>query len=104
MKFRSEYWNEKYYKYWKSRVDEANKGGDKSKIVKGDSLTSKNSQLENAIKRLILEPDSNVLEIGCGFGRSLPILSNLCLKVYATDISEKMIAVAKEQNIESKNK
>ena len=103
MNCRSKYWNGTYYKYWKSRVDEANKGEDKSKIIKGDSITSKNSQVESAIKRLILEPDSIVLEIGSGFGRALPILSNLCQKVYATDISEKMIAVAKEQNISSNN-
>ena len=95
---RRDFWNEDYFTYWKNRVDEANKGGDESEIVKGDVLTSKDIQLEDAINHLILKSKSTVLEIGCGFGRSLPVLSKLCQEVYATDISQKMIDVAKEKN------
>ncbi len=95
---RRDFWNEGYFKYWKDRVDEANKGGDESEIVKGDVLTSKDIQLEDAINRLVIKTQSILLEIGCGFGRSLPILSKLCEKVYATDISQRMIDVAKEKN------
>jgi len=103
MTCRSEYWNEEYFQYWKSRVDESNKEEEISKIVKGDFLSSKNSDVESAIRRLILEPSSTVLEIGCGFGRSLKLLSDSCKKVYAADISKQMIAVAKENNKLLKN-
>ena len=40
---RRDFWNEDYFTYWKNRVDEANKGGDESEIVKGDVLTSTTS-------------------------------------------------------------
>jgi ubiquinone/menaquinone biosynthesis C-methylase UbiE len=98
---RSDYWNEGYFEYWKARVDEANQEvGEKEKsvMVKGDTLTSTDFQLEGALHRLVLKSKSTILEIGCGFGRSLPILSKLCKQVYATDISEKMISIAKETN------
>jgi hypothetical protein len=31
------YWNESYYRYWKSRVDEAGVGS--SKVIEGDANT-----------------------------------------------------------------
>ena len=43
-----------------------------------------------------------MLELGCGFGRSLPILSELSKKVTAVDISAEMIRIAKK-NVKAKN-
>ena len=48
---RKAYWNEKYFEYWKSRVEEAGHG--KSMIVEGDSNTEDDSVYQRV---LILMP------------------------------------------------
>ncbi|SVB01960.1 uncharacterized protein METZ01_LOCUS154814, partial [marine metagenome] len=50
-----------------------------------------------------MKKSSTILEIGCGFGRSLELLSNLSKKVVAIDISEAMIKAAKMNNSKVKN-
>ena len=94
---REKYWNEDYVRYWKNRVEEANDSeSDSSRIVKGDVKTTTNDLYVNAVDLLQINKSDNVLEIGCGFGRSLPMLCENARHVTAVDISEQMIAAAKE--------
>jgi len=93
---RAKYWNEGYVKYWKERVKEANNNSSKdSKVVDGDKITTSDEIYDNAISFLKINKNDNVLELGCGFGRSLPLLSNLAKKVTAIDISVEMINAAR---------
>tara|TARA_B100000787_G_scaffold162901_1_gene144063 strand:- start:744 stop:1556 length:813 start_codon:yes stop_codon:yes gene_type:complete len=97
---RAKYWNESYVKYWKERVKEANDNSIKdSKIVDGDKITTSDEIYDNAISFLKINKNDNVLELGCGFGRSLPLLSSLAKKVTAVDISVEMINAAKSSVI-----
>ena len=94
---RSEYWDENYVKYWKERVREANNNTlSESQIVDGDSKTSSDEVYNRAISLLNISKVDNVLELGCGFGRSLPILCELSKQVTAVDISAEMIKIAKK--------
>jgi len=102
-KTRNEYWNEKYYEYWKSRVDEANTQKGRSTIIKNDSVTTSDLIYFSAINLLEIQKTDAVLEIGCGFGRSISYISDLCKRVSAIDISEKMIVEAKKNNGTVKN-
>ncbi len=100
---RSEYWNEDYVKYWKERVKEANdKKLTGSQLIAGDSKTSSDDVYNNAISLLNISKADNILELGCGFGRSLPILCDLAKHVTAVDISSEMIKVARDQ-VKNKN-
>ena len=93
---RAKYWNENYVQYWKKRVKEANDNSIKdSKIVDGDKITTSDEIYDDAISFLKINKNDNVLELGCGFGRSLDLLSNLAKKVTAVDISVEMIDAAK---------
>ena len=87
---REEYWNKDYLKYWKSRVDEANlhDPDKKSKIIEGDVHTSTNETYIKSISLLDIKKSDSVLEVGCGFGRSLSTLCNISRNVMATDISK----------------
>ncbi len=94
---REKYWNEDYVRYWKARVEEANKSGaDASSLVVGDAKTSTDDLYIDAIALLRLGKSDRVLELGCGFGRSLPTLCQAALHVTAVDISREMINAAKE--------
>lgn len=96
---RQKYWNGQYADYWKKRVDESNQLNDNQSLLnKKDKLSSSNECYEEAISFLNIHADAKVLELGCGFGRSLPYLSNLAKQVFASDISEVMIKLAKEDN------
>jgi ubiquinone/menaquinone biosynthesis C-methylase UbiE len=94
---REKYWNEDYVSYWRARVDEANSSKiQTSRLVAGDAKTSSDELYMNAIGLLKVAGSDNVLELGCGFGRSLSALCRAALQVAAVDISEQMIAVAKK--------
>jgi ubiquinone/menaquinone biosynthesis C-methylase UbiE len=94
---REKYWNEDYVNYWRARVEEANKSNaDTSGIVAGDAKTSADVQYIEAISLLKIGAKDKVLELGCGFGRSLPMLCKAALEVTAVDISKEMVNAAKE--------
>lgn len=61
-----------------------------------DKLIAPNQdKLFNEIKSII-EPESNVLDVGCGTGRLAFQLSSFCKKVTGIDLSYKNIAIANE--------
>jgi len=93
---RKEYWSNNYLKYWQERVAEANEDNGYSKIIKGDKITDSNEEYLNAIELLSPENDSSILELGCGFGRSLPYLYNISKNITAIDISDDMVSEAKK--------
>ncbi len=95
---RKSYWNEDYYRYWRERVREANEStSNNSDVMKGDSLTTTDKNYFSAIDLLNIAEDSFILEIGCGFGRSIPFLYNKTKNICAIDISEAMIEAAKKE-------
>ena len=94
---REKYWNEKYVRYWKARVAEANKNlSETSTLVAGDTKTSDDAIYKDGIALLEIKKSDTVLELGCGFGRSLSFLCRLASHVFAVDISKEMIDAAKE--------
>ena len=94
---RKKYWNEDYVSYWKARVKEANVSTTQnSDMVAGDVKTSTDKLYFNAIDFLNISKHDHVLEVGCGFGRSLPLLCQRASLVTAVDISEQMIAEARQ--------
>lgn len=93
---REKYWNQDYVAYWKARVEEANNNRTQaSAVVAGDAKTSSDGLYSWAIDLLSITNADAVLELGCGFGRSLAKLCQAASHVAAVDISEKMIEVAK---------
>lgn len=94
---RKKYWNKSYIDYWKRRVSEANIHNKTSQINKDDCLTNSDQQYFRAIEFLGLQKNKSILEMGCGFGRSLPFLYNFSKKLTAIDISEDMIFEAKRK-------
>jgi SAM-dependent methyltransferase len=95
---RRKYWNDGYAAYWRNRVNEANDSdSDKSALVQGDGKTSADSIYLEAIGLLNLSKDDHVLELGCGFGRSVPALCQAAARVTAADISDEMIAIARAE-------
>lgn len=94
---RQKYWNEDYVSYWRARVDEANKSNTQtSDMVAGDSKTTSDELYADAIGLLNISKKDNVLELACGFGRSLSWLCRAAHHVAAVDISEQMIEAAAE--------
>lgn len=95
---RRKYWNDGYAAYWRNRVNEANDSdSDKSALVQGDGKTSADSIYLEAIGLLNISKDDHVLELGCGFGRSVPALCQAAAQVTAVDISDEMIAIARAE-------
>ena len=93
---RAKYWNEHYVAYWKERVAEANSApGNDSRMVAGDARTTADSVYLEALAALGIRPTDHVLELGCGFGRSLPALSQAAARVSAVDISREMVETAR---------
>ena len=82
MNNREEYWNN-YYDYWKEKVKDM-------KEVPNDSI------IEWLISQANIQ--GKVLEVGCGFGRLFQFYSKLDVKVFAIDISEKMINEARKHS------
>jgi len=96
---RFKYWNDNYRDYWQKRVAESNTmQQNNSQLNQNDKLSSSDQVYFDAIRLLEISPDSNVLEMGCGFGRSISFLSPLCKSVHAIDISDAMIEMAKKLN------
>ena len=94
---RSKYWNKNYRDYWQQRVAETNTMNvNISKLNPKDKLSSSDQTYFDAIQLLEITPTSIVLEMGCGFGRSIPFLSSICKSVHAIDISEVMIETARK--------
>jgi ubiquinone/menaquinone biosynthesis C-methylase UbiE len=92
---RRNYWNEEYVDYWKRRVERTNKSS-----VTGNSLASDPTTTDDLyfqlIRMLNIHNNETILEVGCGFGRSLLFLSFLAHSVIAVDISNEMIKEAKD--------
>jgi ubiquinone/menaquinone biosynthesis C-methylase UbiE len=98
---REQYWNEDYVRYWMERVGEANNENvSVSKIVKGDSMTTTDQICINAITLLKITKTDEVIELACGFGRSLPMLCQAAKHVTAVDISNEMINIAQDSTNE----
>ncbi|MBS0171431.1 MAG: methyltransferase domain-containing protein [Nitrospira sp.] len=94
---RQQYWDEQYMKYWQQRVAEANEVVDnKSRLNQQDSATLSDRTYLEAIEHLNIAPDETVLELGCGFGRSLPFLSRHARQVWGLDISSAMVEAARQ--------
>ena len=87
---RESYWNQSYTEYWKKKVSEANLN------ILNDDNTISDKIYNNSISLLNLNKKDSVLEMGVGFGRSLPFLSQIANHIYALDISESMINEAKK--------
>jgi len=93
---RRQYWNEDYVRYWQKRVEEANRGADESKVVEKDSAVPSDKLYSDLIQVLEIPNGSRVLEVGCGFGRTIPLLRRITPHVDALDISEAMIDIARK--------
>ena len=97
MKNRKDYWNEEYAKYWIDRVKESNNDSkNNSTIILNDVKPASDILLVNAIKKLNIKKEDTVIELGVGFGRSLPYLHKLAKSIIAIDISNAMIKEAKK--------
>jgi len=98
---RQSYWNEKYFHYWKSRVDEV--GTNSSNIIKGDAVTEDSffyQECVNHVKSFFV-PLSPVklLDVGCAWGRWFPLLGSIPrATITGIDISQEMISAAHKIN------
>jgi SAM-dependent methyltransferase len=97
---RQAYWDADYMRYWAERVAESNTSAAsaKSSVNANDSATSSDRNYLDAIGLLDIRRADTVLELGCGFGRSLPVLSALAGKVHGLDISPAMIEAANKSH------
>lgn len=92
---RMQYWDDDYAQYWLARVNESNLAGkNKSDLLPEDALASTDQNYDNCIEMLEVDRASDVLEVGCGFGRGLLRLAKLARSVTGIDISKEMIAHA----------
>lgn len=89
---RKQYWNDSYYRYWKSRVDEAGIGS--SKVVEGDANTEGDDVYRYIFAKFGFNPGS-VLEVGCAWGRMFPLYLEHGLMLSAVDISAAMVEAAR---------
>ena len=71
------------------KVEEANQNKKKSSIVEGDIVADSDKGYIEAINFLAQKKNKSILEMGCGFGRSLPFLYKISKNITAIDISEK---------------
>jgi len=92
---RKAYWNEQYLKYWESRVQEANAGGQGSSVVENDPLTLQDQVIREIFLATPLNK-GNILEVGCAWGRWFPMFLEQGLQIHGIDISAAMIARAEE--------
>lgn len=96
---RKDYWDGAYADYWKRRTDESNAPVSTagSVVNKNDTLSTSDAVLARSIERIPIASADAVLDLGCGFGRSLPLLRHRTSRVYATDISAAMIDAARRR-------
>ena len=92
---RSAYWNEEYVKYWKEKVNHTNNLKNSERQVRSNDVTSPDSIYFKLIKHLNILDSDVVLDVGCGYGRSLKYLSSIANSVIGVDISSQMIDEAK---------
>lgn len=98
-KDRKKYWDEKYRDYWMQRVADTNSAkGDVSAINQQDKPTSSDLIYLEAIELLHITQGTTVLEMGCGFGRSIPFLRPTAGELHLIDISDAMIKTARENH------
>lgn len=93
---RKQYWNKDYAQYWQKRVEEANRSTGDSQIVEKDTAAPSDELYADLIRALEIPHASRVLEVGCGFGRTIPMLHAITPQVDAIDISEAMIDIARK--------
>ena len=92
---RADYWNGQYFQYWKQRVSEANNGAECSSVVVGDRTTVGDDTVQEHLQSLEIRDGQAILDVGCGYGRLIPLLTRTETRVYGTDISAAMIREAK---------
>ncbi len=78
-------------------------GRDEDKAIKHilnvedrDTFDLRGEQYANELKRIV-EPNSVVLDLGCGIGRIEKFLAPHCKEIYGVDISGKMIKLARKR-------
>ena len=96
---RKKYWDETYYQYWRQRVDETRKNGNKSEIVTGDVKTGGEEIYAHVFTSHRFK-QGNILDVGCAWGRCFDLYKRYGLSIYGIDISETMIEKARG-NLES---
>lgn len=92
---RKSYWNENYYQYWKSRVEESKVEGKTSMVVEGDPKTEDDEVILGLLSKAPFLPGV-VLEVGCAWGRLFTQYEESGLKIHGVDISQAMIDAAQE--------
>jgi len=100
---RKNYWNNDYVDYWKERVRTTNKMIDAEMQISSNDPTTTDSRYIQLIDLLEVRSSDIVLDVGCGFGRSLPYLASNALKVIGVDISSQMILESKKLTAGLKN-
>ncbi len=94
-----EYWDGEYYDYLVSRMEEANsKTLEQSLLLKDDIKIPSDKTYELFVKKMKLQKDSTLLDVGCGFGRTFKYFFERGVKVSGIDISQKMITAAINEN------
>ena len=87
--------NKEYFNYWKNRVNNS---------VDGTEIPSE-LVFKSFIEKTKLAKNSVCLDLGCGFGRFFPFLSEISNNIHGADISQSMLDDAKlDHNYKSLNK
>lgn len=92
---RKVYWNDKYVEYWRARVNEAGAGGT-SAVVQGDTRTEDDDVYDRVFDATPFT-GTTLLDVGCAWGRMVPLYKKRGLAVSGVDISLAMIEAAREQ-------
>ncbi len=87
---RKNYWDQKYYEYWKARVDESSSTNHVSDVLKGDAVTEGDQIYKNIFNLYPFKP-GKLLEIGCAWGRMFNTYKSFGLNIYGIDISKVMV-------------
>ena len=83
---RSDYWNDKFVKYWDSWINQP----ENSWINEKSQQKFRPSVFEALVDKINLNSDHTLLDAGCGFGQNLSFLKSQVHKIYAIDISIEM--------------
>jgi len=92
---RTQYWNEQYLRYWRERVEAANCPPGGAQPNGADAPPPADRVYEDFIGHLDIPVGATVLEMGCGYGRAVPILYSITPNIAGIDISEAMIGEAR---------
>ena len=102
---RTQYWNEKYVKYWKKRTEEADKSTEKlSKMINSDAKTASSNEIYEFLDLLEYSKDEKLLDFGCGFGRLYNYFKFKNVNYFGIDISQAMINEMIREYPDSKDK